>query len=447
MSSKYDTFWMRQLPELRKAVAGAASGYTREITVSEIRSLGKRASWNGTAVIRGATVLSSSMAHMRSLANSMVGVTLCSAWPEMTFRFAMGSDGTVLSVTAPRPNDHRGPAVQEAGRRPAHGTVAPALGAAARQSGVEPSLDPTVACAEVHALLQDLPLLRTPSEVPFSDGLYVFFEKGESSAHAPRGRIVRVGNHPRAQHRLVRRLGDHYRGQDGAKNGSVFRRYIGGAILRRLDPTVPCLAPGPGGGHWEQQGEPACPTCSPTERAVSALLDETFRFRCIRIDDQEERNHMESRLIATIAACTVCSPSQTWLGLHAYPPLVRASGLWNVQHVGRPTVTRTDLQRLVSLVDGSQSGRNVTSDRLDDTLLLIPCIGGKRGTDDPGLTPVQLADLIGATSAELLAEGRHLAFAHPRVKLDEASPLRPAIAYYTGQPYNSHFAPLDLARE
>jgi hypothetical protein len=167
------------------------------------------------------------MAHMRSLANGIVDAALCTAWPETTFRFAMRPDGTALTVTAqPGRSTPSDSAMPEAARRSVPRRLAPLIGTATHQSGAETPAHPTVACGEIHALLQELPLLSAPSEVSFFDWLYFFYERGESSAHAPGGRIVRIGNHPRAQHRLVGRLGDHYRSQDGAKNGSVFRRYM-----------------------------------------------------------------------------------------------------------------------------------------------------------------------------------------------------------------------------
>jgi hypothetical protein len=233
----------------------------------------------------------------------------------------------------------------------------------------------------------------------------------------------------------VARLGEHYRSHDGAKNGSVFRRYIGGALLRRLDSTSPCLAPGPGEGHWERQDEHACSRCSTTESAISDVLDKTFGFRCVQIVDQNERNRLEARIIATVAACTLCQPSGTWLGSHAYPPLVRSSGLWNRQHVGGPVATRSDLDRLATLVRSSPGRSVVGADRLDKIMLLIPCSAAKAGAEDPGFQPVHLVDLLGTTAGNLLDEGRGLAFARPGVDLETGSPLRPAIAYYTGQPY------------
>ena len=98
-------------------------------------------------------------------------------------------------------------------------------------------------CVVVHERLLSLPEFEDPNEVPITDGLYFFYEDSEYSPHAYSGRIVRVGNHPRSDGRLVGRLWDHYR---GGKNGSVFRRYLGGALMRDEDPQHPCLAPEPG---------------------------------------------------------------------------------------------------------------------------------------------------------------------------------------------------------
>ena len=72
---------------------------------------------------------------------------------------------------------------------------------------------------------------------------------------------------------------------------------------------------------------------------------------------------------------------------------------------------------------------------LEDTLLLIPCSGGKKGARDPGFPVVCVEDLLGPTAAATLADGRRLAFQRRGTRLDEGSPLRPALAWYTGQPY------------
>jgi len=209
------------------------------------------------------------------------------------------------------------------------------------------SMNPEKGCREIHRLLEQLPIRTEPTRVPFVDGLYFFYEAGEASEHGPVGRIVRVGNHPRSNGGLVRRLRQHY---SGRKNGSVFRKLLGGALLRTNDPQSPCLAPGPGRGHWERQGGKTCYRCRSIEREVSALLRSRFSFRCIAIQDRAERNHFESLLIATLAACSICRASSRWLGLHAYSDTVPKSGLWNTQFVDGPTMEEDDIQRFGELV-------------------------------------------------------------------------------------------------
>jgi hypothetical protein len=209
---------------------------------------------------------------------------------------------------------------------------------------------PEETCAAIHAALSPLPLRASPAEVPFVDGLYFFYEEGEVSDHAPNGRIVRVGNHPRRQGGLVSRLRMHY---SGNKNSSVFRKFVGGALLRRDNPSNLCLSPAPGKGHWENGNAKACPRCRPTEARVSDLLRDRFRFRCVWVPDLVERNGLEALLVATLAACRVCRPSSSWLGLHAYSGKVRASGLWNSQYVGGTTIDGATLSRFQGLVSAS----------------------------------------------------------------------------------------------
>jgi len=185
-------------------------------------------------------------------------------------------------------------------------------------------------CAEIHRLLDFLPTFKEPHEVPFTNGLYFFYEKGEVSPHSWKGCIVRVGNHSRSQNRLKERLGLHY---SRNKNSSAFRKLVGGAILRRISLSHLYLLPGPGQGHWEKQDMPTCEKCKPIEIEVSKLLRSNFWFRCIQIKDKSLRKTLEKKLIATISLCPICQPSDSWLGRLAYSERVRCSGLWNINHV------------------------------------------------------------------------------------------------------------------
>ena len=252
------------------------------------------------------------------------------------------------------------------------------------------------ACDQIHSALEKLPLLTSPGEVPFDDGLYFFYEDGETSEHGAHGRVVRVGNHPRSSGGLRKRLRQHY---SGRKNGSVFRKLLGGALLRRRDPKSPCLLPAPGKGHWEHHKEKTCQECRPLEEEVSQLLRRSFRFRCVMVEDREERNELEAALIATLAACPMCGPSTSWLGRYAYSDKVRSSGLWNSNHVGGPTITGHQLARFQGLVEASLEAFNgrryvMTATKNPEgpgprrsTLFVTHCSAGKNlaGGDPPSL--------------------------------------------------------------
>ena len=214
-------------------------------------------------------------------------------------------------------------------------------------------MSPEETCEAVHSLLKSLPVVEQPGDVSVSDGLYFFYEDGESSSHASKGRVVRVGNHPRSNGTLVRRLRQHYQ---GGKNGSVFRKYLGGALMRAENPSHPCLAPGPGCGHWERQNEKPCDRCRPVEQRVSRLLRTSFRFRCVFIPGRMERNRFEALLIASLSSCSICGSTHRWLGQFAYSEVVRKAGMWNSQFVGGEPMTSEDLRRLAGHVVSTQSG-------------------------------------------------------------------------------------------
>jgi hypothetical protein len=202
-------------------------------------------------------------------------------------------------------------------------------------------------CARIHAVLLILPLRRSVDAAIPSDGLYFFYEDGEINSHGTGARVVRVGNHPHAAGGLRNRLRNHY---SGNKNASVFRKFLGGALIRLRNPNDACLSPGPGKGHWEKQDASACDRCKPVEGEVTRLLREHFSFRCVEIIDQTERNPMEEGLIAALARCPRCQPSATWLGQYAYSTKVQQSGLWNSRFIDSVPLTPIELVRFEDLV-------------------------------------------------------------------------------------------------
>jgi hypothetical protein len=290
-------------------------------------------------------------------------------------------------------------------------------------------MDATLACERIHAMLARLPRHTDPKQVPFSNGLYFFFESGEDSDHG-HPRITRIGNHPHAQSRLVGRLRDHYTTKRDQKNWSVFRRYLGGSLLRR-DGVMDCLEPSPGRGHWESGKGLECDECAPYEARVTERLQQEFTFACVEIEQQHLRNELERRLIAALAQCRTCRPSASWLGSHAYPSEVRSSGLWNSQHVEGTAPSSELLDEFWDRVAASRAGE----DDLSDTLLLIPCSAGKRGRAHLGLVPTPISAFLGENAKTVLLEGRAQAF--ERASFDRSSPPVPALARYSGQPYKT----------
>jgi len=203
-------------------------------------------------------------------------------------------------------------------------------------------------CEEIHSHLRPLPEFRSVREVPFDNGLYFWFEAGEFCSHYNgEPRIVRVGNHPHSQNGLKNRLRNHY---SGTKNGSVFRKSIGGALLRLRDEASACLAPGPGLGHWEKQDSKPCIECAPLEKEVSRILREKFFFKCVRIDDKALRNFLERVTIRDLSACPNCQASNNWLGRLAYNQDVRRSGMWNSEFTFGPIAGDDYLSRFADLV-------------------------------------------------------------------------------------------------
>jgi hypothetical protein len=438
MASKYDRYWAERLEDIRAAVQAAADGAAAAIDVQGLRRLGARQSWHGIVVIRGRTAAKASMAHAESLGRTVAASGICTPWQERTFRFTI-TQACVLTIAVADTTLPGRVRVPTALPRLRSSVSTSAQGGALTGADEGDSVDAATGCARIHAALATLPFSALPAAVPFTNGLYFFYERSEWSQHESGGRIVRIGNHPHAQGRLVGRLGDHYNSRPGAKNFSVFRRYLGGALLRREDPSCPCLQPAPGQGHWERQGGKTCSMCADVERAVSELLSSAFTFRCVRIDDRAERNDFERWLISTVAACPVCHPSGGWLGRHAYPRTVRVSGLWNVRHVDEQPATGRQLRRFEELVGMTVPGGGSASHvDLSQTLLVIPCSGEKKGAADPGLALGSVGDLLGPVERQLLLQGRQLAFERPGITLDRSTPLRPALAWYTGQPYRTN---------
>lgn len=205
-------------------------------------------------------------------------------------------------------------------------------------------------CRAIHEILESLPeyTYENPNfELP-TNGIYFFYEDGEFCTHGieKQKRIVRIGTH-RVDGNFRSRINSHYRGN---KNSSVFRKLLGRALMRTKDPT---------NGRLKQWLTQDASSFQEIEMGVTKELKEHFSFRCIPVEDKEERACLEEQLIATMAKCEKCRPSKNWLGNFAADELVRKSGLWNHQHVtSKSYASEKTIERLKDLADICSSDIN-----------------------------------------------------------------------------------------
>lgn len=291
-------------------------------------------------------------------------------------------------------------------------------------------------CKEIHKFVERLPVynFRTPRSKLPRNGVYFFYENGEvyqfdGEVHR---RIVRVGTH-RSQDRFRSRIYQHFMGN---KNSSVFRKHLGGALIRKMEPNDPRLH------QWLKQDTPTFPEI---EEEVSKVLREHFSFNCITVEDKEERQDLEERIIATLAYD--CKPSPNWLGHHSASEEIRASGLWNVEHTDSPKIlTLQDLSRFKKLVSRQIAntistteisvGREVTRPQV---VCFIPCCKSKFASghivkEGRGLTKEDLPNTWNS-----LIRGRNgmhrIAEEVENIYIDPNSPKTTAIYLYTGAMY------------
>ena len=99
MASKYDAYWGGQLHRIRAELELAATGVPAVISVPDLARLGARQSWYGIAEVRGQELTYSSKAHATSLGKQIAASGICKQWPQSTFRFMIGADGGVLTIT------------------------------------------------------------------------------------------------------------------------------------------------------------------------------------------------------------------------------------------------------------------------------------------------------------------------------------------------------------
>lgn len=171
-------------------------------------------------------------------------------------------------------------------------------------------------------------------------GVYFFQEHGETRSDSGTGlRIVRVGTHALktgSRTTLWNRLSQH-RGSAktgvGNHRGSIFRLLVGTALSATNGMTVPTW------GHGSFVPKPV----REKERRLEELVSRTIGqmpFLWLEVPDppgpDSLRGYIERNAIALLSnynSPVLDAPSPSWLGTHCNREKVRASGLWNQNHV------------------------------------------------------------------------------------------------------------------
>ena len=203
----------------------------------------------------------------------------------------------------------------------------------------------------LHRLFERLPRYdwQGIDDIPFEDGVYVVYERGET--YHGFARVVHVGAHT-APGRLKQRLADHFVRED--HNGSIFRKNVGKALLNRAqDPYLAIwsldTSRAPNRGRENPRAE------AQVEREVSAFM-RRMTFAVIPVADAGERLRLEAAIIATLHQAKDFAPSDGWLGHYSPEPEIRESGLWQKQGLdANPLTAEESLQLARILVPGMKA--------------------------------------------------------------------------------------------
>ena len=195
------------------------------------------------------------------------------------------------------------------------------------------------ACLKIHKWANNLSRLAWPfdaGDIP-SNGIYLFFEKGEK--YCGFDRIVRVGTHT-GDNNLVKRLEEHLVKEN--KDRSIFRKNIGRALLnKKKDPFIEqwnwdrTTAESRSKFNWTADDELKQ---HDVESDVSNYMRNNLSFACIPISSKKERLAYEAYLIRTLSADPSFIPSKNWLGNYSPIEKIRNSGLWLVNELSKQRI-------------------------------------------------------------------------------------------------------------
>jgi hypothetical protein len=203
-------------------------------------------------------------------------------------------------------------------------------------------------CDKLHELFLSLPRYNweTISNIKFTNGIYIVFEKGE--VYKGKERIVRVGTH-KSDGRLKERLRDHFLKEN--KDGSIFRKNIGKAMLNRdgdaylqiwsLDTSK---IENQSFVDWDKQKQ--------IEKRVSEYMRRAFSIVVFQVDSKDERLRFEEGIISSLNYEPTFIASPKWNGHYSTEFEIRESGMWLKQGLNGQVLTDDDFEVIENLCSG-----------------------------------------------------------------------------------------------
>lgn len=169
-------------------------------------------------------------------------------------------------------------------------------------------------------------------------GIYFFFETKESRLCTCQPRVVRVGTHAvgkGSQSTLWSRLKTHkgVASGGGSHRSSVFRLHVGAALLHSGTSSDAC----PTWAKAVPQRSSEVESERRHEARVSAVLAD-MEVLVLGVMDtpspHSDRAYLERNSIALLSnsGARIDPPSAGWLGFASPRPIIRRTGLWNLQH-------------------------------------------------------------------------------------------------------------------
>ena len=205
-------------------------------------------------------------------------------------------------------------------------------------------------CYDLHQLFNSMPryTFENIDQIPFKNGIYVFFEKGEK--YGKFDRIVRVGTDT-GKNQLISRMRQHLIKEN--KDRSIFRKNIGRAMLAQRNS---CLLE-----YWNIDftasknkflfyNEQKNAECLALEKEISAFMKENFSFVVFNVETKEERLRLEAGIISTLYNSNDFVASDKWLG--NYVPETRGTNvkrarMWLSQGLRANPLTEEEFKKLL----------------------------------------------------------------------------------------------------